>query len=227
MKIYRSAIIVACSQAKRQGQSPGPAIDIYDGPWWRSVRKQSPLVPVFALSAKYGLVESTETIGNYDLKLPAKPGDEYLTRLLEQAQVLVQFDIIWVCVPQSGGYAVAVEALQEIHKVFLDVCAILRTSEDLDLLERSPHFARTRALAMVLKTPSFMPMVWHIRTTNLADYADSMLMTSGGQPVDIRPQMGLGFYIRIGDDQYDLRDAEEACFLLNKYGVGTLISDAG
>ncbi|MDD2756585.1 MAG: hypothetical protein PHS80_13815 [Methanothrix sp.] len=62
-------IICLCSNQKRS-KEPCLAIDMYDNGVWRVIRKNSNNVDVYALSAKYGLINAKETIiENYDLKL--------------------------------------------------------------------------------------------------------------------------------------------------------------
>lgn len=59
-------LILPCSKQKKQ-VSTAPALELYDGPFYRVLRKNMPLnLDVFILSAKYGLISSNKIISNYD-----------------------------------------------------------------------------------------------------------------------------------------------------------------
>jgi hypothetical protein len=67
-------LILACSERKATATDRVPAIDRYDGPAFRVLRKYlregSPRVPtVLILSAKYGLIASERKIPCYDQRL--------------------------------------------------------------------------------------------------------------------------------------------------------------
>lgn len=67
-------LILACSQRKIAGKGHLPAIDRYDGPAFRVLRKflrENPdsALTVLILSAKYGLIESERKIPFYDCRL--------------------------------------------------------------------------------------------------------------------------------------------------------------
>lgn len=67
-------LLIACSQRKRQDPELLPAIERYDGPAFRVVRRYlrgNPSLPprLYILSAKYGLIEGETLIHSYDLIL--------------------------------------------------------------------------------------------------------------------------------------------------------------
>jgi hypothetical protein len=67
-------LILACSQRKTSGKGQLPAINRYDGPAFRVLRKflrenPDPALTVLILSAKYGLIESERKIPFYDCRL--------------------------------------------------------------------------------------------------------------------------------------------------------------
>lgn len=63
-------LVLACSKHKRTGQNFLPAIERYDGPMFRLLRRylsQTLVKPqVYVLSAEYGLIEGGQHIPNYD-----------------------------------------------------------------------------------------------------------------------------------------------------------------
>ena len=78
MKKY--LLIISCSQRKVATAEALPAIDRYDGPTYRTLRKfrseQDKKFPnnlrILILSAKYGLIFPETEIHNYDLKMTAE-----------------------------------------------------------------------------------------------------------------------------------------------------------
>lgn len=69
----KKLLIISCSKRKRSSLKKGPAIDIYDGPFFRLLRKYKlPNVDIFIISAKYGLIHFSNLIELYDLKMSTK-----------------------------------------------------------------------------------------------------------------------------------------------------------
>lgn len=74
-------LFISCSQRKLPTPAPLPAIDRYDGPVYRTIRKairedrfpQS--IDIFIISAKYGLLLSDTPIADYDLKMTPDGAD--------------------------------------------------------------------------------------------------------------------------------------------------------
>ena len=72
---FRSLRIVACSQRKRRDSGLLPAIERYDGLYFRVLRKARregywpANLDVLIVSAKYGLLELHTAIENYDLRM--------------------------------------------------------------------------------------------------------------------------------------------------------------
>ena len=70
-------LLLACSQRKKPAAGLLPALDRYDGPAFQVLRKftrESPgqIPDILILSAKFGLIESTKLIPDYDLKMTLK-----------------------------------------------------------------------------------------------------------------------------------------------------------
>jgi uncharacterized protein DUF6884 len=70
----RSLLIVSCSQRKRSDPDFLPALERYDGPIFRVLRrylKEQSLasLDIFILSAKFGLISANQPIPNYDQRI--------------------------------------------------------------------------------------------------------------------------------------------------------------
>jgi hypothetical protein len=67
-------LILSCSQRKRPDRGRLPAIDRYDGPAFRVLRKYLQKEPerkiaVYVLSSQFGLIPGTKQIPNYDRRM--------------------------------------------------------------------------------------------------------------------------------------------------------------
>jgi hypothetical protein len=110
-------LLIACSQKKLSQEGLVPAIDRYDGPAFRVLRKylrESPEDPpaVLILSAKYGLIGTEQEIPNYDVRLSRASATELRPRVLETATRLLsarRWQAIGVCAGRD--YLIALEGL--------------------------------------------------------------------------------------------------------------------
>lgn len=71
--LARRLLVLACSARKRKDAGPLPALERYDGPAFRVLRKFLAVAAdppdVLVLSAKYGLVPSAREISHYDTRM--------------------------------------------------------------------------------------------------------------------------------------------------------------
>lgn len=69
------AIVISCSNVKKKFPSPKPALYVYDGPYYKTIRKlirenSFPAdVKILIVSAKYGLLELESKIETYDFRI--------------------------------------------------------------------------------------------------------------------------------------------------------------
>lgn len=72
----RRLLISSCSKKKRK-LTKGPALEIYDGPVYKILRKNPrECLDNVILSAKYGLIEHNQLISPYDTKMTPKIANE-------------------------------------------------------------------------------------------------------------------------------------------------------
>ena len=70
MEHKRYLLIISCSKRKKPNLLRGPAIELYDGPFYKILRKCiPPNLDILIISAKYGLIDANEIIETYDLKM--------------------------------------------------------------------------------------------------------------------------------------------------------------
>lgn len=98
-------LIIACSACKTRTPTPVPAIDRYDGPTFRVLRKhlrENPdrWIKVLILSAKFGLIESSQPIPNYDLRIDAGRAETLRTAVLDRFRAAIgsrKFRLLGIC----------------------------------------------------------------------------------------------------------------------------------
>ncbi|RKU10866.1 peroxide stress protein YaaA [Candidatus Poribacteria bacterium] len=92
MKNY--LLLISCSQRKITSEAPLPAIERYDGPVYRCLRKYRDTfggfpdnLDILIISALYRLIECRDLICNYDERMT----DQRAAKLLPQVQELLQW----------------------------------------------------------------------------------------------------------------------------------------
>src|SRR2546421_6537643 len=89
---HRYLLIIACSQRKRSDVDLLPAIDRYDGGNYRLLRKAQREgnwpngLNVLILSAKYGLIESSTLIADYNQRMNRARASELQEKTLQTLQ---------------------------------------------------------------------------------------------------------------------------------------------
>jgi len=75
-------LILPCSKRKKP-VSKAQALELYDGPFYRVVRKAKPQnLDILILSAKYGLISSNESISYYDQMMTAERAEELASEII-------------------------------------------------------------------------------------------------------------------------------------------------
>jgi cytoplasmic iron level regulating protein YaaA (DUF328/UPF0246 family) len=139
----RYLLIVACSQRKRSDPGLLPAIARYDGGHFRVLRKAkregywSKNLDVLILSAKYGLIEASTPIANYEQRMNRKQASELkaqVTQVLDHYAKQRLYSEVYVDLGQD--YRSAVEALTGLFKDQRVAYAYGRIGERLGQLKR-------------------------------------------------------------------------------------------
>lgn len=113
-------LILACSQRKQEARELLPAIDRYDGPAFRVLRKylreaEADVPAVRILSAKFGLIAADRKIPNYDSRITPDKARELRPNVLKLAQRLIasgEWRSVGVCAGKD--YQLALEGLTEL-----------------------------------------------------------------------------------------------------------------
>ena len=106
----RRLLLISCSASKRNLRNR-PAIEVYDGPSYRMLRKYTRSdMDILILSAKYGLITHDERISNYDQRMTKQRAldlrDETTTKLVS---VIKTHDYHEVYVDLGAAYRYAID----------------------------------------------------------------------------------------------------------------------
>ena len=92
LSMRRRLLLLGCSERKRRVRGSVPAIDLYDGPHFRSLRRlqMAGSIPsdVIILSAKYGLLRPQDLIHDYDRRLNPECDGALVSKIRRQLQRL-------------------------------------------------------------------------------------------------------------------------------------------
>lgn len=91
----RCLLIISCSKRKRSTHEKRPAIDVYDGPVYRTLRKRinhirTIPVDICIISSKYGLIDANYEIESYDCKMTLNRALEQRTAILSALDGILQ-----------------------------------------------------------------------------------------------------------------------------------------
>jgi hypothetical protein len=113
-------LVLSCSRTKRAGSEPMPAIQRYDGPAFRVLRRflrESPSAPsldIFILSAKHGLIPGTNLIDDYDQYMEARRAMELRDSVQNALAVLLRAPYAGICLAVGQNYRLAFAGWEEL-----------------------------------------------------------------------------------------------------------------
>jgi uncharacterized protein DUF6884 len=86
---------MSCSQRKTEDKGLIPAVDRYDGPAFRALRKYlreitDPALSVYVLSAKFGVIAGSRRIPNYDHKMNAHRAESLRKPALQRIKSILR-----------------------------------------------------------------------------------------------------------------------------------------
>lgn len=138
-------LLTSCSMRKKSYASR-PAIEIYDGPLFRAIRKYFssglPAVDIHIVSAKYGLIAADTIIEPYDQAMTRKRALEIREDVISGlSDLLHKTQYTEVLVNLLASYRIAVDGIQEMvpkNTVLTSVNGPIgkRTSEIVDWLTK-------------------------------------------------------------------------------------------
>ncbi len=136
-------LIISCSERKEPGTGPLPAIDRYDGPAFRVLRKylrevKPEALIVLILSAKYGLIVADRRIEDYDCRLTASSAARLRPKVLKVVKNVLD----------SGEWSSVGVCASKVYHIALDgLSGMVPVGARLDLIEggQGPRLTNLRA----------------------------------------------------------------------------------
>ncbi len=129
MTLSHRCLLLSCSQRKRRNPDPLPALQRYDGPLFRVLRKylrqrnmdELPM-QVWILSAEYGLIGSEAVIPYYDRRMTAKRASELRPHVLPKLkQVLNEGQYSTILINAGIAYRQALVGYEQVIPCDLEV----------------------------------------------------------------------------------------------------------
>jgi len=111
----RYLLILSCSKRKKL-VSKAPALELYDGPFYRVLRKNMPPnLDVLVLSAKYGLINSDKIISHYDQMMTVEKAEELVDEVKTKLEnFLKNNNYNKIFINLSGIYLIALKKSEEL-----------------------------------------------------------------------------------------------------------------
>jgi len=129
-----SLLVQSCSATKQDVEKPVQALDLYDGYFFRIIKKAvragrfQPGIDIIIISAKHGVVEPDDKIGNYDQRMNTEQARELNSEVIESIGTKVAeegYDRVWVNLGKD--YLPAVDGLETAVDVpvnYIEGCGI-------------------------------------------------------------------------------------------------------
>lgn len=121
MPIQQHLLILACSQRKLSNKELIPAIERYDGGSFRVIKKakreQKDLnnIEILILSAKYGLIESSIPIANYEQRINQQRAKELNRQVLQILKKYANNDnFVEIYLDLGLDYSYAIQGVTEL-----------------------------------------------------------------------------------------------------------------
>jgi len=115
-----SLLIQSCSATKESVDTPVPALDLYDGYFFRIIKKAvranrfQPGLDIIIISAKHGVVEPDDHIGYYDQEMDTERANELNDEIIDAiARKVVEHEYATVWVNLGKDYMPAVDGVDE------------------------------------------------------------------------------------------------------------------
>ncbi|QLG50656.1 DUF6884 domain-containing protein [Natrinema halophilum] len=115
-----SLLIQSCSATKEAVDTPVPALDLYDGYFFRIIKKAvrtnrfQPGLDITIISAKHGVVEPDDHIGYYDQEMDTERANELNDEIIDAiASKVVEHEYEKVWVNLGKDYMPAVDGIDE------------------------------------------------------------------------------------------------------------------
>lgn len=129
-----SLLVQSCSATKESVDNPVPALDLYDGYFFRIIKKAlradqfQPELDIIIISAEHGVVETDDEIGYYDRRMDTERANELNDNVVSAIARKVSentYDKVWVNLGKDYLPAVhGLESAVEVPVNYIEGCGI-------------------------------------------------------------------------------------------------------
>lgn len=129
-----SLLVQSCSATKQNVDTPVEALDLYDGYFFRIIKKAAradrfqPELDILIISAKHGVVNPDDEIGNYDQRMDTERARELNDDIVDAVATKVAaegYEQVWINLGKD--YLPAVDGLDDtvdIPVTYIEGCGI-------------------------------------------------------------------------------------------------------
>lgn len=113
-------VIISCSNRKNKFPKATPAVEVYDGPYYKTIRKllREGLFPedtkILIISAKYGLISLEDSIKIYDEKISKERAKDLNTKFLERFNNEISCQCTELVINLGENYLPAIEGFEKL-----------------------------------------------------------------------------------------------------------------
>lgn len=190
----RRLLILSCSQAKRSQPEALPALERYDGPAFRVVRRflreqPDPALDIYVLSGKFGLISSNQLIPDYDHKMSQARALELNSSIVTHLEATLKvhdYQRLLICVTKK--YFKALESYHQVIPVSVNVILATGTlGRKLSVLRQWLYGDSLQVLAPVInEQPTdkihFKGVELNLSDVNFSEVARQALAQGKGKP---------------------------------------------
>lgn len=129
-----SLLVQSCSATKQDVENPVEALDLYDGYFFRIIKKAErtgrfqPGLDILIISAKHGVVEPSDEIGYYDQRMDTELAEELNTDVVAAIADRVEenkYQKVWINLGKDYLPAVdGIEATIDVPVDYIEGCGI-------------------------------------------------------------------------------------------------------
>ncbi|MDY7051596.1 DUF6884 domain-containing protein [Limnospira fusiformis] len=204
----RDLLILSCSKSKSSEDGLIPALDRYNGPAFRVLRRflqQKPdkLLDIYVLSAKFGLISGDRLIPDYDLKLTTALALELNSSVIQNFTKIIsanKYTKLLICVTKK--YFSLLKGYAEILPAYLNVTVATGSpGRKLSILHhwlygKPVQTSKESAIANTEKKAYLKGIEINLNNIDLTEFVRQALSTGKGKPYNYQI-----WYILIDDQK--------------------------
>lgn len=142
-------LVQSCSATKQKVENPVQALDLYDGYFFKIIKKASrlgqlhPELDILIISAKHGVVRPDDEVGYYDQRMDTERAQELNSKIVESIAESAEekgYEKIWINLGKDYHPAIdGLESAVDTPIEYIEGCGIGMKGKQLKHLVSSDH----------------------------------------------------------------------------------------